>query len=186
MPAMLSAGDEGRSARSPTHEFIQIRADDLELIADLWESMRVYYATIAPGKPIYGQEESWAQRARSYRRLLLDPDGMILGLVVDGSFVAYAATRSAESSAVFAWSHRTAEVETLVVAASARGQGFGRMLLARLRTELRKRGIDELVLHVLSTNQAALEFYRREGFSPYLVLLSDAIPTGGSQTSGGC
>jgi ribosomal protein S18 acetylase RimI-like enzyme len=155
--------------------FVQIGPEDLKQLAPLWESMRAYYGSIAPDLPRYGSAESWARRAREYLELLED-GGMILGLRCEDRLLAYAATRPSKSSTVFAWSEHTTEVETFVVEPSARGRGYGHLLLNQVRLELGRRGNDEIVLHVLATNDAALRFYRSAGFSPYLVMLSDAIP----------
>src|SRR5579859_4900580 len=165
------------AARTSTFEFVPIGPDEIPMLADLWEAMRDYYVRIAPELPTYSRDDSWGRRAKEYRELLEDPLGLIVGLAVDGELVAYAATRSTSTSSVFAWSENTAELETLVVAESARGRGFGGRLLGHVRELLRRRGVDELALHVLVGNQAAIDFYRGEGFSPYLLYMSDAIPS---------
>jgi ribosomal protein S18 acetylase RimI-like enzyme len=160
----------------PPITFLRIGAEDLERLAPLWESMRSYYMAIAPELPTYSAEESWARRAEQYRHLLDHEAGVIVALLLDDELTAYAATRPAETSSVFAWSERAAELETLVVARSARGRGLGHLLLDHVRSQLRAQGFDELTLHVVVTNEPALAFYKQAGFRPYLVMLSDAIP----------
>ena len=54
-------------------------------------------------------------------------------------------------------------VEDLFVAASARGLGIGRMLMARLAAIARERGCSRMSLAVLHWNPAR-DFYRRLGF----------------------
>lgn len=58
-----------------------------------------------------------------------------------------------------------AELETIVVEARRQRQGLGTRLLGALAEELRGAGVEELFLEVRSSNQRALEFYRRMGFA---------------------
>ena len=55
-------------------------------------------------------------------------------------------------------------IQSLVVAAEARGQGIGGLLLDAGVAEARRRGAAKLGLRVLSNNPAALRLYRRHGF----------------------
>ena len=57
-----------------------------------------------------------------------------------------------------------AEILTLVVAASMRHKGIGRLLLMRHMEHLAARGIMQLFLEVESGNQPALKLYRTLGF----------------------
>ena len=48
---------------------------------------------------------------------------------------------------------------------AARGQGIGSMLMARITEAARARGARMLVLETQSCNEAAIAFYRKNGFS---------------------
>lgn len=160
--------------------------DELEILEPLWNSLREHYEGLArrPGA-VYERAESWRRRLATYERLLRSDDDFIL-LAQDGSdVVAYAAVRIQPASPVFAWTDSTGYVETFVVDGSRRGHGIGRWLLARIRAELRRRLVDDLTLHVLVTNDEALQFYEAAGFRPYCTLLSDAIPPMDGRDGGG-
>lgn len=55
-------------------------------------------------------------------------------------------------------------IEALVVAAEARGQGIGGLLIDAGIHEARRRGVAKLGLRVLSNNPGALRLYRHRGF----------------------
>lgn len=57
-----------------------------------------------------------------------------------------------------------AELETIVIAASAQGYGFGSSLLYAVREELRLLGVAELELEVRPSNTLARQFYLGQGF----------------------
>lgn len=150
----------------------------LDVVEPLWNSLREHYEGLEqrPG-PVYGREESWRRRRKTYEQLLSSEDGFILIVEDDNDAVAYAAVRIQAASPVFAWAERTGYVETFVVDPSRRGDGIGRWLLERIREQLGRRLVNDVTLHVLVTNEEALEFYERQGFRPYCTLLSDAIPS---------
>jgi len=56
------------------------------------------------------------------------------------------------------------ELETIAVATSGQRRGIGRQLLSVLIEELRNGGVDDLILEVRASNQAALGFYAAQGF----------------------
>jgi ribosomal protein S18 acetylase RimI-like enzyme len=70
---------------------------------------------------------------------------------------------------------RLAEVQTLVVAASARGAGVGAALMDAAESELAQRGVGGMFVGVIGSNENALRFYRRQGLGPYAVQLYKPI-----------
>jgi ribosomal-protein-alanine N-acetyltransferase len=58
-----------------------------------------------------------------------------------------------------------AELESIAVAAGSKRRGLGRMLYDALLSELHPAGVLEITLEVRASNDAALAFYRRAGFS---------------------
>ena len=63
------------------------------------------------------------------------------------------------------YEHNRAEVDSVAVKPSYRGQGVAAALLARLMTLLRRRGFATLKLTVRLDNTAAIALYRKLGFS---------------------
>lgn len=56
------------------------------------------------------------------------------------------------------------DIQTIAVAASARGAGLGRRLLAEAQQDARMRGVRELFLEVREDNAPARSLYASEGF----------------------
>ena len=61
----------------------------------------------------------------------------------------------------------TAEVRSVYVRSSHRGQGIARRLLSHLIEESRQIGLQSLTLSVLASNEAARQLYESLGFSVY-------------------
>lgn len=57
-----------------------------------------------------------------------------------------------------------AELESIAVAEHAQRRGVGRRLLGALIAELRRAGVDQLLLEVRASNLAAIHFYQAQGF----------------------
>jgi len=58
-------------------------------------------------------------------------------------------------------------IAELYVEASARGQGYGRALIAACEDWSRKRGMTVLIIGMLTGNGKAAAVYQRDGFAPY-------------------
>jgi ribosomal protein S18 acetylase RimI-like enzyme len=67
-------------------------------------------------------------------------------------------------------SDRLAHIITLDVAESARRQGVGSALLARLEANLAARGVRAILLETATTNDAAIAFWQKHGYRTEAVL----------------
>ena len=63
------------------------------------------------------------------------------------------------------WNNRFRISNLCVFGEAVRGQGIGSMLMARITEAARARGARMLVLETQSCNEAAIAFYRKNGFS---------------------
>ena len=63
------------------------------------------------------------------------------------------------------WNNRFRISNLCVFDEAVRGQGIGSMLMARITEAARARGARMLVLETQSCNEAAIAFYRKNGFS---------------------
>ena len=176
MMAPVTDRDEAAEGARHATRLVRVRAETLDRLRPLWASMRDSYLELGQELPVYEEAESWRRRRAAYAAMLEAPDAFILARERDGEPLAYAAVRIVPTSSVFAWSERAGELETLVVAQHARGSGLGAQLLSDVRAELSGHGVGEVILHVLADNARAIDFYRREGFRPYLMLMSDGMP----------
>ena len=80
----------------------------------------------------------------------------IVAEAADGSALGYAGLRAVGVEG---------DVQTIAVAAEARGRGVGRALLAELLAEAERRGVRELFLEVRADNPVARALYESVGFA---------------------
>lgn len=73
---------------------------------------------------------------------------------------------------------RYGQVADLVVAEDARGRGVGRALLEAAEALTREAGLKRLAIGALAANEAALDAYRRGGFTDYLTILVKDVDAG--------
>ena len=71
---------------------------------------------------------------------------------------------------------RFAELQSLVVEPARRGGGLGTDLLHEVYRQVRRRGVEEMVIGVLATNEPAKRLYEREGFRPWVILTMGTVP----------
>lgn len=149
------------------------RLDDVE---PLWLALREHHVAIAPanGEPL-PPAESWRRRRAQYEGWLAQPDSFLLIAERDGAPIGFALVRTRPGSATWEGSDRVGEVETLVVLPGERDRAVGGALLDRVCEELARLDIGELTLHVLSENEAAIEFYRRHGFRTFSLWMSAEV-----------
>jgi ribosomal-protein-alanine N-acetyltransferase len=97
-----------------------------------------------------------AWEAETMRQEIASEWGRYLAAVdVDGSLVGYAGLRAVGVEG---------DVQTIAVAAAARGRGIGRALLAELLAEAERRGVQELFLEVRADDPVARGLYESVGF----------------------
>lgn len=66
-------------------------------------------------------------------------------------------------------------IENLYVVPGRRGEGIGSALLATAEARLRERGVDTVALEVMTDNERAREFYRRQGYEPHRLELAKPL-----------
>jgi GNAT superfamily N-acetyltransferase len=151
--------------------------DALDELEPLWSCMRERHGEIGPAwiGPTRERAESWARRRADYARWL-DEDALVLVARDGGRAVGYAfATLDESDSSTWLLEGRTAELESLAVLPEARGAGVGAALLAAVREQLRALGVRRIDLTVVEGNDDAMRFYEREGFRPFLRVLSTRL-----------
>jgi GNAT superfamily N-acetyltransferase len=147
------------------------RVDDLQ---PLWESLHEHHATIAPHLtelgPVRSPHDSWAVRRALYVEWLAEPDAFALvAESEDGQPIGYALVHLRGPEETWATGDRIGVLETLTVQPGERGRGIGSALFERIYEELRRVGVTELQVAVISKNASALRFYERQGLLPFTV-----------------
>lgn len=114
---------------------------------------------------MFGYPYAEERKGPAFARLLADPAlGRVLLVEIERAAVGYA---------VLAWSFslefdgRTAFVDELFVAESARGRGIGSVVLRRTAELCREAGVNALHLETEEENEGADRLYARLGFRSY-------------------
>jgi len=146
------------------------RVDELE---DLWAAMHQHHAGLPDLPPTRPVTESWRRRKEQYVQWLAKEGAHLLIAEVNGRPIGYAIVRLEPGPPTWDIGECVAELESLSVAADARGDGVGTKLLASARALAQEAGAARLLVSVAHSNAAAIRFYQREGFEPFYVLLSE-------------
>lgn len=99
--------------------------------------------------------DAWSEAMMSAE--LASPHGCYLVLEEAGRFVGYGGVRAVRGAA-------DADIQTIAIAASARGSGRGRALLSAVLATARERGARTVFLEVRADNPVAAALYASEGF----------------------
>lgn len=99
---------------------------------------------------------SWNNPYRDIDRKLARDGGNLLILEMDGQVI---------GSVVIGYDGHRGWINYLAVSPDHRGQGLGRLLMADAERRLRDLGCPKVNLQVRSSNEAAIEFYRRIGYA---------------------
>jgi ribosomal-protein-alanine N-acetyltransferase len=100
--------------------------------------------------------DAWSEAMM--RQELASPHGRYIVLEEGGEVIGYAGLRAPAGS-------RDGDVQTIALAASARGRGLGRALLRELLREAASRRVGEVFLEVRADNPVAQALYASEGFT---------------------
>ncbi|MBJ7594452.1 MAG: GNAT family N-acetyltransferase [Candidatus Dormibacteraeota bacterium] len=156
---------------------VQVRRGDLadvDSLEPLWAGMVEQHREVAAAEwPVRAAADAWRIRQAEYRAWLADGSGTLfvaepVGVVAP---VGYAMLQVHAPGATWDLGAQVGEVESLAVAAAARGAGVGTALLAACRAELSSRGIVYWSVAVVEANRGAVRLYEREGFRAYYRLL---------------
>lgn len=144
-------------------------AGDVEALRELWLELHHHHARVAPRTGEFTDDQtSWRKRSGYYREWLGDPRSFLLLARAGERLVGYAMARVKDSGGEHedAWRQPAlvAEIETLVVAADARGSGLGGRLLDEIDAELERQGITEVTVGLMPGNDGAQRLYERRGF----------------------
>jgi ribosomal protein S18 acetylase RimI-like enzyme len=160
---------------SPDVSIRRLDPTDIVLVEPLWNALREHHTSVTPHLDApRTREDSWKRRRAQYERWLSEPDAFVLIAERGERAVGYAMVHLRVGSPTWPSCERAGEVETLSVHPEERGGGIGTLLLRAVEHELSELGVDELSLHVISTNHQAMAFYERHGLRPFAQWLSVA------------
>lgn len=132
-------------------------ASDAGPIAAVHETAwRLAYGGVIPGREL---ERMIARRGPLWWKRALDRHTAVLILEVGGTVAGYA-TVGPNRMRMLPYA---GEIYELYIAPAHQGLGFGRMLFAAARAELRRYGLASFSVRVLEDNEPAIAFFRHLG-----------------------
>jgi ribosomal protein S18 acetylase RimI-like enzyme len=156
---------------------VEIGKDRLDDLEPLWKALQEHHIKVgAHLGEARTPEESWAIRRQDYEAKFDEEGVLVLLAEFDGSPVGYAFVKHRGKSATYRIPEPTAELKTLSVVPEYRGRGIGDLLMQEVFTRLRERGIRELAIGVVATNDGAIRFYERYGFFKRYITMWGAVP----------
>jgi ribosomal protein S18 acetylase RimI-like enzyme len=155
---------------------------DIERLEPLWRAMWEHHASLPEMPGVRPPEDSWSHRRREYEEWLGGGDAARYALLLaerDGSLVGYALVSLGGGAATWgALGEKTAEIESLSVLDSERNSGVGGSLVEAAVAFAREHGAGSVLVAAAHSNEGALRFYEREGFSDFYVLLARPVDAG--------
>ena len=146
--------------------------DDVDRLEELWRQLWRHHSALPamPGKRT--EDESWRRRRDEYLEWLAGDEHTLLIAERDGEPIGYAVVSLGGGATTWALGERTAEIETLSVLESERGSGVGKALTELAAEVAREGGAETILVAAAHSNEDAVRFYEREGFSDFYVLLT--------------
>jgi GNAT superfamily N-acetyltransferase len=130
--------------------------------------------------------DTWRDRAVLERQWLDDELGsFVLGAELSGRPVRYAFLRTVAEKLAVSWttSNPYADLAVLSVLPEVRGRGVGTMLMDATSAELRRQGVHDLAITVITTNSDAERRYKRRGATTYTTVSLRQVPAGAGSTT---
>ena len=155
--------------------------DRLGDVEHLTRALHDHHRSVDPGIvgiPPRGADAWWAIRRARYESWFTEDDTFLLIAEDDvrGGPIGYALVTFRDADDSHVTGERFAELQSLVVSPDRRGEGIGTELLHEVYRQVRARGVEEMVIGVLATNEPAMRLYAREGFRPWVVLTMGKVP----------
>lgn len=144
---------------------------DVPSLADLWKAMVEHHRRVVGAQwPVLEADVAWERRREHYSAWLADGSGFIF--VADSADtqrpIGYLACRLLPAGPTFDLGELRGDVDSLIIAEAARGQGIGSALLNACRAELQSRGVRYWSIAVVEANTQAVKLYERLGFRPFV------------------
>jgi ribosomal protein S18 acetylase RimI-like enzyme len=144
---------------------------DVPSLEGLWKAMVEHHRSLVGEQwPVLAADVAWKRRRDQYSAWLDDDSGFIFIARAEDSDspLGYVACRLLPAGPTFDLGEIRGDVESLVAAEAARGQGVGTALLHACRQELKRRGVSYWSIGVVEANVRAMELYERLGFRPFV------------------
>ena len=143
---------------------------EIDSIRSLWEELNASHASLSTYFGPYFDSMTFEKRKAEFR-----DKGERGELLID--VCAFTATKEAAGYCVSNLIAGVGEIDSLYVKKEHRGRGAGALLIESAMAWMRLRNATDITVHVAVGNEGAINFYRRFGLFPRLILLtSKSIP----------
>ena len=149
------------------------RGELVEELEPLWLSLFDRHLEIGAGTlPVIDRSESWPRRRALYEELLQHPETFIVVVRRESIAVGYVVSHLHNGpDDTWPTGDRIAEVESIAVLPSERGQGLGTLMLDCAEQILESLGVRDVMIGVLVGNNDALRFYEKRAMTPVMLKL---------------
>ncbi len=144
---------------------------EVPALEKLWKAMVEHHrGLVADHWPVLAADVAWERRRKQYLAWLTEDSGFIFIAHAEdlSSPIGYLACRLLPAGPTFDLGEVRGDVDSLVTAEAARGQGVGSALLTACQAELKRRGARYWSIGVVEANVRAIELYERLGFRPFV------------------
>jgi GNAT superfamily N-acetyltransferase len=167
----------------PSVQIVRLPPERLDEVEPLWSALYEHHHSLTPhlASRARSLSDAWRDHLALERQWLAEePGSFVLGAELDGRLVGYAFVRIVAEKLAVSWtiSNPYGDLTVLSVLPELRGRGIGTMLIDAAEAELRRQGIRDLAITVISTNTEADRLYTRRGARPYTTLLIQEVSAG--------
>jgi GNAT superfamily N-acetyltransferase len=157
--------------REPGWWVEELAVGEVDRVGHLFKELVEFHGEVVDGAwPVRTPEDAWMLRRGQYLEWLGDGGAWMLAAVpAEGGGEPFGYAVLSVKPAMPSWDVGllVGELETLAVAAAARGQGIGTMLIEACQERLRADGVSHWSVGVVEVNEGATRLYERAGFRPF-------------------
>ncbi len=171
-------------------EIVRLSPARLDELEPLWSTLYEHHDSLTPhlSARVRPLRDAWRDHIALERQWLADDArSFVLGAELGRRLVGYAFVRILTETLAVSWtiSSPYADLTVLCVLPGLRGRGIGTMLMDAVHAELRRLGIPDLAITVITANSNAQRLYEREGAVPYVTVMLQQVPerSAGYQTA---
>lgn len=145
---------------------------DLERIGELRRQAHELHQN---GRPDVFQKPFGDALDAQTRKMFYDKNGLLLVTEADGTVCGFVYATFVTEPATPVWDSRSyCKIEEITVDKALRGQGYGTLLMQKVRAEALAHGCPKMELNVWAFNAGACAFWTKQGFVPFLYCMECA------------
>ncbi|MGL4882573.1 MAG: GNAT family N-acetyltransferase [Waterburya sp.] len=145
--------------------------DDLQALMNLWRGFMEFHLQYESSFVL--NETSERDYQIHLEKILFDPDWKVVVAEIS-EVIGFGSVTIQESSTVFG-GRRYGFIDDVVVSENIRGKGVGQKLSENLIQWCKEKQVDEIQLRIAVSNSVADQFWKKLGFSDFMLTLKKSI-----------